>query len=112
MSAVPRPGTGPLSRFSLAGKSILITGATGALGRAAATALSQAGAALTEKIGRLDHKIEKLQVFLARLPEPFALRLAKAVEVDRLARGRLARDHGRLAFARRFSGRWCASSTR
>lgn len=44
---MPRPGTGPLSRFSLAGKSILITGATGALGSAAATALSQAGAPLT-----------------------------------------------------------------
>src|SRR5450759_2529838 len=47
VSAVPRPGTGPLSRSSLAGKSILITGATGALGSAAATALSQAGAPLT-----------------------------------------------------------------
>ena len=44
---MPRPGTGPLSRFSLGGKSILVTGATGALGSAAATALSQAGAALT-----------------------------------------------------------------
>jgi NAD(P)-dependent dehydrogenase (short-subunit alcohol dehydrogenase family) len=36
-----------LSRFSLAGKSVLITGATGALGSAAARALSQAGARLT-----------------------------------------------------------------
>jgi len=46
-TAWPGPDTGPLSRFSLAGKSVLITGATGALGSAAARALSQAGAALT-----------------------------------------------------------------
>ena len=32
-------------------------------------------------------KIEKLHAFLVRLPEPFALRLAKAVEVDRLVGG-------------------------
>lgn len=36
-----------LARFSLAGRSILITGATGALGSTAATALGQAGARLT-----------------------------------------------------------------
>jgi NAD(P)-dependent dehydrogenase (short-subunit alcohol dehydrogenase family) len=37
----------PPGRFSLAGKSVLITGATGALGSAAARALAQAGALLT-----------------------------------------------------------------
>ncbi len=41
------PDTGVTSRFSVAGKSVLITGATGALGSAAARALAQAGAALT-----------------------------------------------------------------
>ncbi len=46
-TAQPGPDAGPLSRFSLAGKSVLITGATGALGSAAARALSQAGVALT-----------------------------------------------------------------
>jgi NAD(P)-dependent dehydrogenase (short-subunit alcohol dehydrogenase family) len=45
--ALPEQDAGPLARFSLAGKSVLITGATGALGSAAARALSQAGAALT-----------------------------------------------------------------
>jgi NAD(P)-dependent dehydrogenase (short-subunit alcohol dehydrogenase family) len=42
-----RPDLGRDGRFGLAGKSVLITGATGALGRAAARALAQAGAALT-----------------------------------------------------------------
>jgi NAD(P)-dependent dehydrogenase (short-subunit alcohol dehydrogenase family) len=37
----------PPGRFSLAGKSVLITGATGALGSAAARALAEAGALLT-----------------------------------------------------------------
>jgi NAD(P)-dependent dehydrogenase (short-subunit alcohol dehydrogenase family) len=36
-----------LERFSVAGRSVLITGATGALGRTAAVALGQAGARLT-----------------------------------------------------------------
>lgn len=39
--------TSPLARFDVAGKSILITGATGALGSVAARALSDAGARLT-----------------------------------------------------------------
>ena len=38
---------GPPGRFGLAGKSVLITGATGALGSAAARALAEAGALLT-----------------------------------------------------------------
>ena len=38
---------GPLGPFGLAGKSVLITGATGALGSAAARALAEAGALLT-----------------------------------------------------------------
>lgn len=46
-SAVPGPGDGAAARFSVAGKSVLITGATGALGSAAARALAQAGAGLT-----------------------------------------------------------------
>jgi NAD(P)-dependent dehydrogenase (short-subunit alcohol dehydrogenase family) len=41
------PDAGTAARFSLAGKSVLITGATGALGSAAARALGRAGAALT-----------------------------------------------------------------
>ncbi len=47
VSAPPGLDTGAAARFSVAGKSILITGATGALGSAAARALAQAGAALT-----------------------------------------------------------------
>ena len=39
--------SGPPGRFGLAGKSVLITGATGALGSAAARALAEAGALLT-----------------------------------------------------------------
>jgi NAD(P)-dependent dehydrogenase (short-subunit alcohol dehydrogenase family) len=42
-----RLGSDGLERFRLAGKSILITGATGALGQAAAAALGRAGALLT-----------------------------------------------------------------
>ncbi len=45
--AAAGPDSGVTSRFSVAGKSVLITGATGALGSAAARALAQAGAALT-----------------------------------------------------------------
>jgi NAD(P)-dependent dehydrogenase (short-subunit alcohol dehydrogenase family) len=45
--AVAGPDSGVTSRFSVAGKSVLITGATGALGSAAARALAQAGAVLT-----------------------------------------------------------------
>ena len=40
-----RPESDGVQRFRLTGKSILITGATGALGSAAATALSGAGRA-------------------------------------------------------------------
>jgi NAD(P)-dependent dehydrogenase (short-subunit alcohol dehydrogenase family) len=46
-SADPGPDGGAAARFSVAGKSVLITGASGALGSAAARALAQAGAALT-----------------------------------------------------------------
>jgi NAD(P)-dependent dehydrogenase (short-subunit alcohol dehydrogenase family) len=46
-SADPEPDGGVAARFSVAGKSVLITGASGALGSAAARALAQAGAALT-----------------------------------------------------------------
>lgn len=46
---------GPPGRFSLAGKSILITGATGALGSAAARALAEAGALLTLAGGSAGH---------------------------------------------------------
>src|SRR5882757_2393003 len=45
--AVPGPGEHAGARFSVGGKSVLITGATGALGGAAAWALTQAGAVLT-----------------------------------------------------------------
>lgn len=45
--AAADPDAGVTSRFSVAGKSVLITGATGALGSAAARALAQAGAVLT-----------------------------------------------------------------
>jgi NAD(P)-dependent dehydrogenase (short-subunit alcohol dehydrogenase family) len=47
MVTTPAREAGPLERFSLAGKSVLITGATGALGSAAAKALNEAGALLT-----------------------------------------------------------------
>ena len=47
MGVAPRPGTGGATRFSVAGRSVLITGATGALGSASARALARAGAALT-----------------------------------------------------------------
>ncbi|MGH3634334.1 MAG: SDR family NAD(P)-dependent oxidoreductase [Mycobacterium sp.] len=43
----PQAGSDPATLFGLTGKSILITGATGALGSAAARALGQAGARLT-----------------------------------------------------------------
>ncbi|MCW2905845.1 MAG: putative oxidoreductase [Actinomycetia bacterium] len=46
-SAAPGPDGRAAGRFSVAGTSVLITGATGALGSAAARALAQAGAALT-----------------------------------------------------------------
>ena len=50
--AAPGPATlnratGSAARFSVAGQSVLITGATGALGSAAARALAEAGAAVT-----------------------------------------------------------------
>jgi NAD(P)-dependent dehydrogenase (short-subunit alcohol dehydrogenase family) len=47
VSAAPGSGVPSVGRFSVAGKSVLITGATGALGSAAARALAEAGAALT-----------------------------------------------------------------
>jgi NAD(P)-dependent dehydrogenase (short-subunit alcohol dehydrogenase family) len=43
----PRAGTDAATLFGLTGKSILITGATGALGSAAARALGRMGARLT-----------------------------------------------------------------
>jgi NAD(P)-dependent dehydrogenase (short-subunit alcohol dehydrogenase family) len=46
-SAAPGPDGWAAGRFSVAGTSVLITGATGALGSSAARALAQAGAALT-----------------------------------------------------------------
>jgi NAD(P)-dependent dehydrogenase (short-subunit alcohol dehydrogenase family) len=46
-SAAPGPDGRAAGRFSVAGTSVLITGATGALGSAAARALARAGAALT-----------------------------------------------------------------
>lgn len=46
-AGTPRRESDGLERFRMAGKSILITGATGALGRAAAAALGRAGARLT-----------------------------------------------------------------
>lgn len=46
-SLAPSSGAPSAGRFSVAGKSVLITGATGALGRAAARALAESGAALT-----------------------------------------------------------------
>ena len=46
-SVAPRSDAKPAGQFSVAGKSVLITGATGALGSAAARALAEAGAALT-----------------------------------------------------------------
>src|SRR5579859_7449503 len=46
-SLAPSSGAPSAGRFSVAGKSVLVTGATGALGRAAARALAGAGAALT-----------------------------------------------------------------
>jgi NAD(P)-dependent dehydrogenase (short-subunit alcohol dehydrogenase family) len=46
-SAAPGPDGRGAARFSVAGMSVLITGATGALGSAAARALARAGAALT-----------------------------------------------------------------
>lgn len=52
--ARPGPDLRSVSRFSVAGKSILITGATGALGGAAARALAAAGADLTLAGGNAD----------------------------------------------------------
>ena len=47
MVATSGQPAGVLSRFALAGRSVLVTGATGALGSAAAAVLSQAGARVT-----------------------------------------------------------------
>jgi NAD(P)-dependent dehydrogenase (short-subunit alcohol dehydrogenase family) len=53
MNAQPSQSSQPLaSMFDVAGRSAVITGATGALGRAAATALATAGARLTIAAGR------------------------------------------------------------
>lgn len=55
----PLPGTSPLSLFDLDGRSAIITGATGAFGKAAATALAAAGARVTLAAGTRD-KLEAL----------------------------------------------------
>jgi NAD(P)-dependent dehydrogenase (short-subunit alcohol dehydrogenase family) len=65
-SADPGAGRGSADRFSVAGQSVLITGATGALGSAAARALAQAGAALTLAGGNE----EALARLAAELAEP------------------------------------------
>jgi NAD(P)-dependent dehydrogenase (short-subunit alcohol dehydrogenase family) len=67
LSALAQAELGPLSRFSLAGKSVLVTGATGALGSAAARALSQAGAALTLAGGSV-RPLDELAAGLGRGP--------------------------------------------
>jgi NAD(P)-dependent dehydrogenase (short-subunit alcohol dehydrogenase family) len=75
MVTTPAREAGPLERFSLAGKSVLITGATGALGSAAATALNEAGALLTltgaskDALEELSAKLDNEHVTVPRRPE-------------------------------------------
>ncbi|MTD53856.1 SDR family NAD(P)-dependent oxidoreductase [Amycolatopsis pithecellobii] len=58
MPALPAIETDPLDQFSVAGKSVLVTGATGALGGTAANALARAGARLTLAGGNASKLVE------------------------------------------------------
>jgi NAD(P)-dependent dehydrogenase (short-subunit alcohol dehydrogenase family) len=91
-------GSDGLERFRLTGKSILITGATGALGRAAAAALGRAGARLTLAGGngaRLKEVAE--QDVPARAGETVTVRRRPETPDDAAAMVRAAVSaHGRL----------------